>query len=451
MELLNIQVPDEWVVKYKKAVNIYKNLLRPDGTLPMYGDTEGEKRKSIYLSTVDDIPYYRYLDPLSIVHMRDSFTLLPRSGYSLWWDDDNDTCQQPSTSQTFIAWPNFISHAHKHADETSLLFWSNGQPWWTNIGYWPYGIKNRNEAVSWPGSNAVHYINEPTDSDRTTKLKSYYDGCEIKYLELVREDNNGYRVDRQVLKYKNVWLVLDSVLDGKKRPSRSAWTIFPDVSVVERGSHGYLLKRPDYDTGLSVVIAGSNAVNVKLHRGDMTPFSGWIVDDEKVVATNAFVLDLLPEAWSAVAWQPISEMQGQGLSSVDMMSWSSPQKWDLRITGSDHVFRIARVGPEKKLMIDDSNAQNSGRTVLLRQAQNSNDIALDKQFTALNNKYEHQKLYYTYRTRITWYLVVLYFLQEALFLVYINGRSVRAQMVTRYTSNAGWLVLAGWLYFFYFT
>ena len=451
MELLGLSIPEEWSTKYNRAVNIYRNLLRPDGSLPMYGDTGSGIRKPIYLSNVDNVRYYRYITPLSIVKKRKSFTMLPRSGYSIWWDDNTGSCIQPDNSQTFIVWQNFISHAHKHADETSLLFWSNDQSWWTNVGYWPYGITHRDQAVSWPGSNAVHYIGEPELSSRATRLKAYYDGCDVKYLELERASDDGYRVNRQVLKYHDIWLVLDSVSDKKKRLSRSIWRTFPDVSVIHRGRGDYLLKRPDNETGLSVVISGSNGINMNLHRGDTMPFSGWLVDDDKVVKTDAFVLELLPEKWSALAWQPVSVIGKHGLRSVDMESWSSPHEWNIRITGSDHILSIARDESENKLEISYPGSSKSRRNINLKHTPVGDNLALDEQFTALRNKYEQPKLYYSYRIKVTWYLLAAFLAQESLFLFYIPRLSSRAQHFSRYVTITGWLVTAGWLYFFYFS
>ena len=55
-----------------------------------------------------------------------------------------------------VLWANFVSHAHKHADETSMVVWAGGKSWWENVGYWPYGVEGRSEAESWSGSNAPH-------------------------------------------------------------------------------------------------------------------------------------------------------------------------------------------------------------------------------------------------------------------------------------------------------
>jgi len=452
MELLNIRIPDTWSEKYNRAIIIYRNLLRPDGTLPMYGDTEGGKRKPIYISSVDSVRYYTYLKPLAIAQQKESFTILPRSGYSIWWDDHTGTCTNSYDSQTFIAWPNFISHAHKHADEGSLLFWSKGQSWWTNVGYWPYGIQQRDQAVSWPGSNAVHYIDEPALSSRSTSLKSYYNSCNVKYLELERNTDDGYRVNRQVLKYHDIWLVLDSVSDKKNRGSRSTWTTLPDVSVIKRGGRDYLMRRPNDDAGLSVVVSGSKGFDVNLHRGDMAPFSGWLVEDEKVVETDAFVLDLLPESWSALAWQPVSANDRQGLSSLYMKSWLSANEWDIQITDDDNVLSIARHGPENRLVISDPDSAKSRRSILLKQvSEEEDDAAIDKQYLTLRNKYMQSKLYYSYRLKVTWYLLAIFLLQELLFFVYVARLPSRSQLVTRYVTNAAWLAIAGWLYFFYFS
>lgn len=129
LTLMNVPIPEEWRVKYAKAKDFYAQLKRPDGSLPMFGDTGGG---SLGLFVIP----------------KQSRSLYPVAGYCVWWDGLDAWPNEEALSQTVVAWSHFPGHAHKHADEMSVLLWANKHNWWTNIGYWPYGTKGRLEAVS---------------------------------------------------------------------------------------------------------------------------------------------------------------------------------------------------------------------------------------------------------------------------------------------------------------
>ncbi|MEW6602101.1 MAG: heparinase II/III family protein, partial [Nitrospirota bacterium] len=171
---LNIKIPDEWQGKYENAKLFYAQLRRPDGSLPMYGDTAYWKDslgppivETDPKGKIKDLSYHQDWRPLY------DQSLYPVAGYSIWWDGLGHWPDDNELSQTSIVWSYFPGHAHKHADEMSVLIYAKGHSWWTNTGYWSYGNKNRSKAISWNGSNAPHLVNEDAESNRVTNLNCY--------------------------------------------------------------------------------------------------------------------------------------------------------------------------------------------------------------------------------------------------------------------------------------
>ena len=139
LDLMHEPAPPDWIDKYKRAERFYAAMRRPDGSLPMVGDTDDEAVPlGPLVSSFDldgrprDFAYRSDWKPAEAVN------LYPVSGYAIWWDGLELWPNPQRLAQTFIAWSNFPGHAHKHADEMSVLFWAGGETWLSNIGYWPY-------------------------------------------------------------------------------------------------------------------------------------------------------------------------------------------------------------------------------------------------------------------------------------------------------------------------
>ena len=153
--------PSQWVEKYRKAQAFYATLRRPDGTLPMFGDTDSDDDAVGALVTEFDAN--GSVGPLNWRtdwKPANAETIYPVSGYAIWWDGLKSWPDPRNLSETVLCWSNFAGHGHKHADEMSLLFWAKSQNWWSNVGYWPYDTPGRDETVSWAGSNAPHLLGE---------------------------------------------------------------------------------------------------------------------------------------------------------------------------------------------------------------------------------------------------------------------------------------------------
>ena len=279
LDLMHQPAPQEWIDKYERAQKFYGTLRRPDGSLPMFGDTDAAADQSgpRVASFAPDRRAQRLLyqdwKPAEAVN------LYPVSGCSIWWDRLDSWPHLRDLSQTVVTWSNFSGHGHKHADEMSVLFWAGGQNWWSNIGYWPYESQWRSTIESWPGSNAPHLLGESSTASRTTRLMSSGASDNLTVLDLQRTGVDHYTARRQVIHWKpDFWLVLDSSSGNPGSRTSTIWTTSPDIRWQQGAEGAFVLEDNRDDQRLNGFVLGSPGTEQKLFRGSTHPFAGWQVE-----------------------------------------------------------------------------------------------------------------------------------------------------------------------------
>ena len=226
--------------KTESAKEVLEQLWRPDGSLPLVGNTPMSTDFSPVLA-----------GPSLVQPPRDGryelAKLMPISGYAVW-----HAGLPGGLSQTVIAWGKHDGHGHKHADELSLHFWRDGMNWLTATGYWPYGRLGAEAAYGWRGANAPHQINEAFGSPRSTSLLGHAANEHIKAIDLERKGPGNYTVRRQVLQIENTTLlVLDFTTADK--PHQTVWSFDPRLTLsepVQTGHDHIRLRAVGTETGL---------------------------------------------------------------------------------------------------------------------------------------------------------------------------------------------------------
>lgn len=193
--LNGMQPSNQLVESARKSLNLLRDLIRPDGTLPVLGNTFQNKLTRIPETNEKGTKPVYFWDPpfpLSLPGLR----LLPLSGYALWWSQPSS--DNPFPAQALIAWAKHDRHGHKHADEPSFHYWSNGINWITATGYWPYGLPGIEEAYGWTGSNAPHLLDESALSTRTVSLLHFANHGEGYFIDVARQGPGAFVVRRQI-------------------------------------------------------------------------------------------------------------------------------------------------------------------------------------------------------------------------------------------------------------
>ncbi len=452
MTLLDLPIPDDWAEKYAKVKVFYAQLRRPDGTLPMFGNTDNSAGKAVHLVELDEQGRASELFvPKNWTGKQPEF-LAPVAGYAIWWSGfDEDKWEERST-QTVIAWSNFEGHGHKHADELSVLFWGGGQTWWTNIGYWSYGSKYLGKAWSWDGANAPHFENEDAKSPRKAELLFYGSKKDLSVVDVQRRNEDGYVARRQVARIgDDLWLVLDNVEDTLGRPTQYAWTTFPDVSV-RKGNfdEGYRLSSPHSRVSLEVAFLGSSGSSIEQLRGSLEPFVGLVAMAREVYESEAFNVRIPGSGWVATVWKISFEGEGlQRLMKPVMSDWKGPEDWQLSIPLAGDELEIRR---EQASMEVREGGVNIASVLLVRPDREKIEerlSALKSGFQNAADKYKGFRLFYPYRLKVTYLLLALLVFQELLFFA-ARRFYRRSENVLHMLSSGAWAAMAFWLQFFYF-
>ncbi len=367
------EIPQLWLQKYQAAQRVYAEFRRPDGSLPVFGDTDGElggtapvvfaelRRINGLLPVVGNTdgrsgsagpiifafddqgragrPAERVWSP------KDGVLLAPVAGYCLWWDGLDDWPTAPRLSQTAIAWSYFQGMGHKHADEMSMAVWAGGTSWWANLGYWSYDAAGREMAESWEGANAPHLVDERTDSPRETRLRYHGRDGHLAVIDLERRGPGPYRARRQVVHVgSRLWIVIDTSSGVKGARTRTAWTTSPSVRLTGSGAGGaYTLA--DGRTGqlLRAFFDGAPGAARRTIEGSRSPFGGWSVVGGIARSAPAIVVERPADGlWALAAWSLADEPGSEpGLVGAPRMHrWTGAEDWEVILpTGAGQVDR----------------------------------------------------------------------------------------------------------------
>jgi heparinase II/III-like protein len=449
LSLLRLPVPEDWLQKYAKAKNFYAQLRRPDSSLPVFGDTAGSLNpEGPPIVTLDDNGQAAGVQDKSHWMPPQAFTLYPVAGYSIWWNGLAFWPRAERLAQTVVAWSNFPGHAHKHADEMSVLLWVGGQTWWANVGYWPYGSPGRAGAESWDGSSAPHLLDENVYSARTTNLRSFGWSEQLAMLELERHGPRQQRIRRQLvyLKPHHLWLVLDHFLGQGE--ARTSWTTAHNVSLRQGEILGsYLLQAKDVSARLTTFVLGSDNPHVNIVRGSLKPFAGWQVVDSTPQPASALVIEQpARDAWSMVVWSwddgvtPARQFERQPYMAV----WKNTEQWKIALPIKPGLLEVQR--ESNQLSVQDSSDVGSNNSLELTKAPDFTQEILQvrKSYAMARDQYPQLSGSFASRLKVTKLLVVLLTLQEILFFVYRKAVK-KGYLIIRLCNVMGWLAIGLWL------
>lgn len=443
ISLLELPVPGEWERKYKSALQFAAQLRRPDGSLPVFGDTlwrsprpkpreeergpqRGVAAKAVRRAGRPDPPSAWY----------------PVAGFAVWWDGLERWPEPRHLRQTVVAFSFFPGHAHKHADELSVLLWAGGHTWWTNLGYWPYGLRERSQAESWNGSNAPHLIGEPKNSQRTPRMFSYGSSERTVMLDVAREGPGAYFARRQVIHLKpNAWLILDSISGNPRSRSITRWTIGHGIILRQRETESrYLLEAEDGSGKVFAFFFGSPGLSLRRLARTLGPFAGRSSPPAKEPTVPAIEVEQQADgSWAAAVW--VFDEDGTlvlpGGAQPKMALWRGPEHWTVIMPSELSSMEVSR--RDDRLFV----REKEGRlvdTVLLRSANLApKREAIRQAFLDTARKYPRFRDHLRYRQWGIYLLIVVAAVQELFFLAFFQ-RTKKAYGRLRLLTSALWIV-----------
>lgn len=454
LTLMNVEVPPDWREKYERGKSFYAMLRRPDGSLPLLGDTWSVGAEvGPLVTTVDSEGRSGILEKKKLWRPGRAEAIYPFSGYSIWIDGWDRWPGPENVGQTVVAWSYFPGYGHKHADEMSLLLWAGGETWWTNVGYWPYQMRGRLEAESWPGSNAPHLAAEPYGSPRKTTLLFHGTSDEMAVVDLERKGPGKYSVRRQVIHLKpSLWAVVDSSTGGTDDRTATTWTSSHKAEALKGPIPGaYRLQIPGSPTVLTVFFSGSTGTEITQFRGSLAPFAGWEVVDGVPRSAPAIVLQQpADDSWAVASWS-LRTNAAAGLELTgrpDMQNWNDAEGWEMVLPERSGPVRIRRSGNE--LIVKKEGAGFDKKLVLERGPRLDDEFAeVQALFSRAAAKYPRFRNLVAYRWKMTYFLIFIFLLQEVFFIAYRTMRG-KYYVFLRALNLSGWAAVGVWLALVYF-
>lgn len=337
-ELLNRPVPEVWKERIESARKFYIQLRRPDGSIPVFGDSwsQGENPNPWMTGPIDSDEFSLALRCVADAKPTPTVDVFPTSGYAVWWNNLESWPDQESMSQVAMTWSYFPGHAHKHADELAISLWAAGQTWWTNVGNWPVEKKGRADAMSWSGSNAPHRKGEEYGSKRAATLKYFGSNANLVVIDAERIVLNGFSVRRQVINLRpDIWVVIDSARGCGEEGVETVWTSPHNVEINrDDGLGSYNLSVAGGQASVTKFFLGSADLRISEVRGSYSPFAGWETDRFDIVAASALIVTQpCQDSWTAT----ICACSNRGDAALSfrekprMKAWNGPTDWQLTL------------------------------------------------------------------------------------------------------------------------
>lgn len=456
--LNDLPIPADWWERYLKVSNFYAQLRRPDGTLPMFGDTTSavdlfgpprtypqEAGGAAPLKRTTDWPH------------PGGMGIYPEAGYAVWWYPYKSNASD-ALSQTVATWSYYPGLGHKLADELSVLTWAEGRNWIAGIGYWPYGFKGRLQAESWGGSNAPHLRAETASSNRSSRLIRTGSDEEVYFIEMERRGPDGFKVRREVMQIgARTWVVLDRMRDDTSRETETFWTFYPDLSVMPSQPAGSFTVSAPYSTQvMHCFFQTDQGGQVAQLSGSWEPFTGWVVLGQTPTPASTIAVNTGSErGWQLAVFSIRDRAQDQDAHSGDLMATLSDVEedhWSISVSGIEGNSEMAIVRDQDHITILRDDVVSSKRTLnLVNVPDPQNEI--EPVLTAIKVSAENsvrQVPLIPYRLEATYVLLALLVAQEILFFALRRRRMPRLNASLRAVSIIAWISVGMWLTEFHF-
>jgi len=453
LTLLDVPVPEDWSGKYARGLRFFAQLRRPDATLPALGDTRGASQTVMPRVTEIDAQ-----GRAGMLHGREHWqphqdaSLHPAAGYWVDWSNLDEWPDARRLRQTVVTWTRRPPPAHKHADELSVLLWSHGVSWLTNVGYWPYGTRGREDAESWAASNAPHFVDESVESQRTARLVSSGRSDRIAAVDLARVGPGPFLARRQVVRVEpDLWVVMDHVRGAAAQKTRTVWTFSPDVSIRRGDSAGwYALETVRAGATARAAFLAPSGTVLQEYRGSYAPFAGWHVVHYAPQPTTAIVVEQpAGESWLAVVLS-LATKTSTGFTEPPRLSrGSSPEEWTLALRTGAGPAELKRQGDKYSFTRRNRQRSFTDTLRLTPTPDPASELrAIRAAYEATASLYPRFQEQGPRRKKVT-YLLVLLILGQELFLFLVH-RAVPSWYVSlRVVSVFCWVGVAVWLHYFF--
>jgi hypothetical protein len=432
----------DWHRQLRLADAFSDLLRRPDGSLPAYGNTIFSDESAIHpLGAGVAQP------PASPVN------IFPVAGHAIWWDGLRSWPDATAMSQTVMTWSNFPSRAHKLADDMSVILWSGGFTWITNVGYWPYGADGERDARQWRGSNAPFQEGEPLSEPGSTILRGQSANERVRIVDMERSVAQGGTVRRTVIDIDGLlWLVADLSAAKKQASVERVWTAPPGISSSTLPGGDILLRAPAAQQATRMSFLGDAKPAPQPLKGSIHPFGGWIVGGKGPTPATSWVVAQPASDSLAVTVFARGDTQALETAVPPVLARDKGTGGFVATFATGYgAQRVAWDGKTLRVAHTDATTSTLEPLPPPAEARSTRD-AIVASYAAAAAKYKRLPELTPYRKKISLALLVVLAVQELGF--FGLRRALPAQGAAwdswlRVASIIGWLALAGLIDFWY--
>lgn len=201
--------PTDRLLKYLKMNDVLIQLVKPDLTFPLWGDSQIEVLNT---KLVNDFNNDERLKSLLI-----NFNL----GSIVNFENNIATLRTKTPDKSHLTlFANYSSKVHKHHDDLSFIFQTANTDIFTDQGYYGYEKKYRPKLISALGHNTLVVDNKDyvlSRKDQYSKLNSYISKDNYEMVEASHNMYDSLIVNRKLFFVKPNLLVLKDRIKGSKK------------------------------------------------------------------------------------------------------------------------------------------------------------------------------------------------------------------------------------------
>lgn len=294
--------PSDKLLKYLKMNDVLLQLVKPDLTFPLWGDSQIEKLSP---KLIDD-----FESDIRLESVLANYNL--RSMVS--FENNIGTLRTQTSDKSYLTlFANYNSKVHKHHDDLSFVFQTLGVDIFTDQGYYGYENKYRPKLMSVFGHNTLAINNKDYTlgrKDQYSKLTSYTKNEDYEILDASHNLYDSITVNRKLLYVKpNLLVIKDSVSGHKNDDSlQQTYNIGKGVTDIKINTNSVRFSMPN---NLSVSMFTTHKDNVFKEKDFYRSLAPYYIEDSKQVVlqsnhhTITTVVLIDSEAYTSPVKRPI--------------------------------------------------------------------------------------------------------------------------------------------------
>ncbi|MCL5247328.1 heparinase II/III-family protein [Cellulophaga sp. 20_2_10] len=270
--------PPDKLLKYLKMNDILVQLIKPDLTFPLWGDSQIEKLSPKLVSDFEN----------------DSRLHALLSNYNLnsmvSFENNIATLRSKTTDKSYLAlFANYKSKVHKHHDDLSFVYHTLGTDVFTDQGYYGYDKINRPLLMSVFAHNTIVVNNKDYTLGRKgqySKLNSYTTRDTYEMIEASHNMYDSLTVNRQLFFIKPNLIVVKDDVNGLKKAEtlQQIFNIGKGVSKIKNTNNKVVFSMPNNITVSMFTTGVKNTFLEKDFFRSVSPFK--IVDSKQIILNS---------------------------------------------------------------------------------------------------------------------------------------------------------------------